>query len=82
MVLAAGLLGAAKGPPDPLLAGFRSPLAAARPQVWWHWMNGNITLEGAKLDLAWMKRIGIGGVHTFSGGGPLEPQVVKTPLRS
>ena len=43
-------------------------------------MNGNITLEGAKLDLAWMKRVGVGGVHTFSGGGPLEPQVVKTPL--
>jgi hypothetical protein len=82
IAVAAGLLGAAKAAPpaDPLLAGFRSPPHAARPQVWWHWMNGNITLEGAKLDLAWMKRIGIGGVHTFSGGGPLEPQVVKTPL--
>ena len=82
IVASGALLGAAKAAPpaDPLLAGFKSPPAAARPQVWWHWMNGNVALEGAKLDLAWMKRIGIGGVHTFSGGGPLEPQVVKTPL--
>lgn len=82
LVASGVLLGAAKAAPadDPLLAGFKSPPAAARPQVWWHWMNGNVALEGAKLDLAWMKRIGIGGVHTFSGGGPLEPQVVKTPL--
>ena len=65
---------------DPLLAGFRDPPPAARPQVWWHWMNGNVSLEGAKLDLAWMQRIGIGGVHTFTGGGLGEPHVVEPPV--
>ena len=65
---------------DPLLAGFREPPPAARPQVWWHWMNGNVNLEGAKLDLAWMQRIGIGGVHTFTGGGLGEPHVVEPPV--
>jgi len=48
--------------------GFRSPPASARPHVWWHWMNGNIDSEGARLDLEWLKRIGIGGVHVFEAG--------------
>jgi hypothetical protein len=65
---------------DPLLAGFRQPPPTARPQVWWHWMNGNVNLEGAKLDLAWMQRIGIGGIHTFTGGGLGEPHVVEPPV--
>jgi len=65
---------------DPLLAGFRRPPPAASPQVWWHWMNGNVNLDGAKLDLAWMQRIGIGGVHTFTGGGLGEPHVVEPPV--
>jgi hypothetical protein len=43
-------------------------------------MNGNVNLEGAKLDLAWMQRIGIGGVHTFTGGGLGEPHVVEPPV--
>src|SRR6202020_1848323 len=71
---------AATPDPDPLLAGFRQPPPAARPQVWWHWMNGNVDLEGAKLDLAWMQRIGIGGVHTFTGGGLGEPHVIEPPV--
>jgi hypothetical protein len=41
-------------------------------------MNGNITPEGLKLDLAWLQKAGIGGVHIFSGGLP-EPTVVKEP---
>jgi len=65
---------------DALLAGFRNPPPVARPQVWWHWMNGNVNLEGAKLDLEWMQRIGIGGVHTFTGGGLGEPHVVEPPV--
>jgi hypothetical protein len=52
---------------DALLAGFRNPPAAARPLVWWHWMGGNVTRQGVDLDLAWMKRIGIGGVQMFDG---------------
>ncbi|MBZ5582199.1 MAG: discoidin domain-containing protein [Acidobacteriia bacterium] len=67
--LAAALLGVwalpAQNPSDPLQAGFRNPPAGARPRVWWHWMNGNITKEGIKLDFEWMKRVGIGGVQNF-----------------
>jgi hypothetical protein len=44
---------------------FASPPAAARPRVWWHWMNGNITEDGIAKDIAWMKRVGIGGLQNF-----------------
>lgn len=48
-----------------LLKNFQSPPAAAKPRVWWHWMNGNITKEGIQKDLDWMQRIGIGGFQNF-----------------
>ncbi len=48
-----------------LEAGFRNPPAQAKPRVWWHWMNGNITQEGIAKDLEWMARVGIGGVQNF-----------------
>ena len=50
---------------DDLLDGFRSPPRAARPQVWWHWMNGNVTKEGITADLEAMARVGIGGAFVF-----------------
>ena len=25
---------------------FRTPPDAAKPRVWWHWMNGNVTTAG------------------------------------
>lgn len=43
-------------------------------------MSGNVTAEGARLDLEWMQRIGIGGVHAFSGGKLPSTQVVASPL--
>jgi len=44
---------------------FRDPPAEARPRVWWHWMNGNITKDGIAKDMAWMKSVGIGGLQNF-----------------
>ena len=64
---------------DPLGDGFRDPPSSARPRVWWHWMNGNVTEEGIKLDLEWMKRIGIGGAQTFDAQLQT-PQVVDKRL--
>jgi hypothetical protein len=74
--------GAAIGAPaeDPLAAGFANPPNAAKPRIWWHWMAGNVSAEGARLDLDWMRRIGIGGVHAFSGGKLPEPIVVPKPI--
>ena len=50
---------------DALRQGFENPPNGARPRVWWHWMNGNITKEGIKLDLEWMHRVGLGGFQNF-----------------
>lgn len=52
--------------------GFLNPPESAKPRVWWHWMNGNITEEGIKADLEWMKRVGFGGFQSFDAG-------LKTP---
>ena len=50
---------------DALYQGFVTPPPAARPRVWWHWMNGNVTKEGIRRDLEWMKRVGLGGFQNF-----------------
>jgi hypothetical protein len=60
---------------DSLKSGFENPPASARPRVWWHWMNGNITKEGIKLDLEWMHRVGIAGFQNFDAALST-PQVV------
>jgi hypothetical protein len=59
--------------------GFNQPPQSARPRVWWHWMNGNITEEGIKLDLDWMHRVGLAGFQTFDAA-LATPQVVKERL--
>jgi hypothetical protein len=64
---------------DPLQQGFQNPPESARPRVWWHWMNGNITKEGIKEDLEWMKRVGIGGFQNFDAALNT-PQIVEKRL--
>src|ERR1700760_3390278 len=56
-----------QGSADPMRSGFENPPNGARPRVWWHWMNGNITQEGITADLEWMHRVGIGGMQMFDG---------------
>jgi hypothetical protein len=72
-------LGAEAEKADALASGFAQPPQSAAPRVWWHWMNGNITTAGIKLDLEWMKRIGIGGFQTFDASLGT-PQVVEKRL--
>ena len=59
--------------------GFANPPREARPYLWWHWMNGNITKEGIRKDLLWMDRVGIGGFHHFDAGIGV-PQIVENRL--
>ncbi len=62
---------------------FKNPPQEARIRVWWHWMDGNITKEGIKADLDWMKVAGIAGVQQFDAGGDLmmgmKPIVERKP---
>lgn len=64
LIFSAGRAGA-QAPDDPLASAFRTPPASAKPRVWWHWMNGNVTREGITADLEWMNRVGIGGMQMF-----------------
>lgn len=56
---------------------FRNPPAEARPRVWWHWEDGNVSKDGIRKDLEWMHSIGIGGYHHFDAGMPQKPVVEK-----
>ena len=64
---------------DALKAGFVTPPSSARPRVWWHWMNGNVTKDGIRKDLEWMKRVGIGGMQNFDAN-LVTPQIVDKRL--
>lgn len=46
---------------DLLERDFQEPPNSAKPRAWWFWGNGNVTQEGIKKDLEWMKRVGFGG---------------------
>ena len=72
-------LAAGQSTTDPLKSGFENPPESAKPRVWWHWMNGNITKEGIKLDLEWMHRAGLGGFQNFDAS-LMTPQVVDKRL--
>jgi hypothetical protein len=59
--------------------GFQSPPMSARPRVWWHWLNGNITIDGIDKDLDWLASVGIGGVQNFDAN-LTTPQIVDKRL--
>lgn len=60
--------------PASLAKSFAEPPQSARPYLWWHWMDGEVSKEGIDKDLAWMKRSGIGGFHQFDAGGVNMPR--------
>lgn len=62
---------------DSLQEAFTNPPTEARPRVWWHWEDGNVTKDGIRKDLEWMHRIGIGGFHHFDAALAGEPVVEK-----
>lgn len=80
LVIASALMFNCSGPSGKALEkGFINPPDAAKPRVWWHWMNGNISKEGIRADLEWMKRTGIAGFQNFDAG-LASPQIVPKRL--
>ena len=55
---------------SPLENDFKHPPSSAYPQVYWFWMNGNVTKEGITLDLEAMKQVGVGGAEQCRQRGP------------
>src|SRR5215471_354928 len=68
-----------KSSSDSLYKKFLNSPDAAKPRVWWHWMNGNITKDGIRKDLEWMHRVGIGGFQNFDAA-LATPQIVEKRL--
>lgn len=56
-----GLGAAVVAPAQSLETDFAHPPASAKPWVYWYFMDGNLTREGMRADLAAMKKAGIGG---------------------
>jgi hypothetical protein len=76
---AALAMAALPGQAGDLATEFANPPNSARPRVWWHWLNGNITKEGIQKDIEWMSRSGLGGLQNFDAE-MMTPQVVERRL--
>jgi alpha-L-rhamnosidase len=59
-----------------LAASFAQPPDDARPWVFWHWINGNVSKPGITKDLEAMRAQGIGGVLIvdLKGDGSFIPE--------
>ncbi|GAB3412708.1 glycosyl hydrolase family 2 protein [Flindersiella endophytica] len=57
---------------DQLERDFQDPPNSAKPRVWWFWGEGNVTQDGIRKDLGWMKRVGFGGFMR-------EDETLRTP---
>lgn len=75
-VLLSAVVGCSK-PDDSLACGFAHIPARAKPHVWWHWMNGNVTKEGITADLEAMAKAGIGGAQIFDAGCAVPPGALR-----
>lgn len=62
LLLLLPLLVSLAGAEDRLALDFQKPPPAARPWVYWMWMDGNLSREGLTADLEAMQAAGIGGV--------------------
>ena len=62
---------------DELAEQFQHPPPQAKSQVWWHWMNGNISKAGITADLEAMRRVGVGGAQIFNAECGIPPGPVK-----
>ncbi len=61
IAVASTALGTSPAADVPLAQAFDAPSDAARPWVYWYFMDGNLNREGMTADLESMKKAGIGG---------------------
>jgi hypothetical protein len=61
--------------------GFQNVPDAARPWVYWWWVNGNVDEETITRDLEGMKQNGIGGLLMFDARGYHEDLVPVPPSK-
>jgi len=66
---------------DDLSHRIAAPADAAKPWVYWWWLNGNVTEASIRSDLAAMKEKGIGGLLLFDARGSHDDHVPPPPVR-
>src|SRR6185437_13663085 len=71
--LATSQQGPASAALDP--QSFLHPPAAAKPWVFWYWMQAAVSKEGIRADLQAMKSAGIGGAYLMPIQGPADPPI-------
>lgn len=60
---------------------FIHPPAAAKPWVFWYWMQAAVSKEGITADLEAMKEVGIGGAYLMSIKDTASPQLYRPAAR-
>ena len=78
--LAASAVGNPIRLPDTLESGFLHPPAAAKPWVFWYWMQASVSKEGIRADLEAMKSAGIGGAYLMPIKGVTNPPLLNPPV--
>ncbi|MGI4866085.1 MAG: glycosyl hydrolase [Janthinobacterium lividum] len=58
---------------------FQNPPEAAKPWVFWYWMNAAVTPEGITADLEAMREAGIGGAYLMPIKGVENPPAISPP---
>jgi len=81
VVMAAGGLCWSAGA-DLLDDGFAKPPESAKPQTWWHWVDGRINKACITAELEAIKAIGVGGVQVFMAGNKGRTPENETPCLS
>lgn len=65
---------------DELKQAFLHPAEAAKPWVFWYWMQAAVTREGITADLQAMKQAGIGGAYLMPIKGAANPPYLTPPV--
>ena len=59
---------------------FRHPPAAAKPWVFWYWMQASVSKAGITADLEAMQEAGIGGAYLMPIKGVANPPLMEPPV--
>ncbi|MGZ3755776.1 MAG: glycosyl hydrolase [Mucilaginibacter sp.] len=65
---------------DELEKAFIHPPQAAKPWVFWYWMQASVTKEGITADLKALAKDGIGGAYLMPIKGPATPSYINPPV--
>jgi hypothetical protein len=61
-------------------SSFLHPPAAAKPWVFWYWMQAAVSKAGIRADLEAMKAAGIGGAYLMPIKGAANPPLIDPPV--